>query len=168
VAAMNTAVALLAERHQLKVDVRAVMPEGAVAFAHWQTRTIVIPPIVDSVSFATALHEIGHVLQGACPDREPHRRDRSDHAWWCCVACEADAWRRALTLAPFSRRMFSDLQQSLRIYRRKTPASAEALHELDRIAGSRLWAEEYTKWRKWKDMIAKTERAMAESSRRQG
>jgi hypothetical protein len=40
-----------------------------------RTKTATVPPIRDDVSFAVALHELGHGLAGACPNRAPHHRD---------------------------------------------------------------------------------------------
>jgi hypothetical protein len=58
-----------------------VMPKGAAAFADWRSRRIVIPAVVDDEKLAIALHEIGHVLQGECPNCEPHRRDPKVREW---------------------------------------------------------------------------------------
>jgi hypothetical protein len=156
---MRQVIALIGEPDRITVDVRQQMPEGASAFAIWQTRTIVIPPIVDGETFAVALHEAGHVLAGDCTGREPHRPDRSVTRWHHCIACEVNAWAEALKLAPFSRAMFERLQQSLRTYRRTTPAAAAEIARLDRVAGTVNWALEREKRRRFAEMEARLARA---------
>ena len=162
VAAMKQVAALLCERHNVKVDERTTMPSGASAYAIWGSRTIVVPPIVDEKTFAVRLHELGHVLQGECPGREPHRPDPNERRWHHCIACESDAWRCATALVPFSREMHETLRNSLQTYRRMTPASASALQTLDQIAGTVAYMEERLKWIKMREREWRMERAKRE------
>ena len=158
IVAMRKMIEFLAEKYRFTVETRTRMPAGAAAYANWRTRKIVVPPITDEETFAVNLHEIGHILQGQCPNREPHRVDPSVREWWHCLECESDAWRRALRLAPFSKEMFARLQSSLRHYRRTTPGSAEAKQRLDQVAGTVMWATEKQRWDRWKWMTQRMER----------
>jgi hypothetical protein len=117
VLAMRLVVKLLAEKYGKRIEVRAVMPKGAAAYANWATGTAVIPPIVDAATFAQAIHEIAHLIAGPCSRREPHRPDPSVTRWHHCVACERRAWEIGLSLVEFSRGMFKELQRGLRSYR---------------------------------------------------
>jgi hypothetical protein len=116
-------VAVLCRRHHITIETRDTMPPGVAAFSVWRSRTIVIPPISTASAFAVALHEIAHVLAGACPLTEPHRRNPAVTNWHHCLECERQAWEGARRLVWFLPVMFKRLQQSLNVYRRTTPAS---------------------------------------------
>lgn len=167
VAAMGRVIELLAKAHRFTIDTRTEMPKGAAAFANWSTRTVTIPPVTDEQTFATALHEVGHILAGECPRSEPHRPDPKVTRWHHCIACEREAWRVAMTLVPFSRAMHARLQQSLRTYRRTTPASAAEIARLDQLAGTVTWAMAYSKRRRWQDRLGAVERWQRELGRTQ-
>ena len=161
ITAMQQVADLLCEKHGIKVDERTSMPSGAAAYACWSTRTITVPPITDEESFAVRLHEIGHVLSGACPGREPHRPDPNETRWHHCAACETSAWKESLKLASFSKRMFARLRRSLSVTRDVMPASSQAIQELDRTKGTVGWATEVTKRKKWQAMLDRQAAAMA-------
>lgn len=123
-------VAVLAQRHRITV---VVTPAGRNGSALASSRTIMIPPIVDAGTFAVALHEIGHVINGTCPQRDPHRPLLVSGSL-ACVACEVAATRTAMQLAPFTPEMHAHLRYALKTYRWSTPAPAQALRALDRLA----------------------------------
>ena len=122
--------------------------------ADWSRRSIHMPHLRDEAAAAVGYHEVGHVLEGACPnDGTAHRRDPTVKEWWHCVRCETLATSRALTLGPFTRPMFDRLARGLRRYRASTPASAAEVERLDRLAGTITFAEHQQRWRKWWDRI---------------
>ena len=133
-AAMRQVVALLAEKHNITIKILATMPPGVGAYAQWHKRAIVIQEIVDAAGFATALHEIGHVIAGKCTGRAPHQPDPRVQRWHHCLACENAASEIALTLAPFSRSMHAEIARGLKAYRRSTPGPASEVARLDRLA----------------------------------
>ncbi len=133
-----------ASRAQDRRYVADHQPPGVAAFADWQRRHITVPPVVDEESYATSLHETGHILSGACTGEAPHYRDPQVQDWHCCVACEVAAWRVAMRLArpAWTRVMHARLTRSLVRYRRKTPAWKEALHDLDATASTLAYCVE--------------------------
>jgi hypothetical protein len=135
-------VTALCRRHRVTIEWTEghAAPGEAVAFANWRNRTITTPRIVTIEDGAVALHEVGHVLQGACPRTEPHRRDPTVARWWHCVACEEDAWVRALRLVPFTPAMQRVLAESLRRYQ-GTPASRDAKQRAQRAINGIAWRE---------------------------
>ena len=142
--ALRSLVAILCRQHRITVvwtDGSAI-PGEARAYANWRKRRITTPHIRAIEDGATALHEIGHILQGACPNREPHRKDPTIARWWNCLECERDAWARALALVPFSPTMQHALSDSLRRYVRKTPASPAVLAATTRAINGTTWRED--------------------------
>ena len=148
VAGLRELVEALCRRHQIKIEYRTSMPDDVSAYANWNTRTITIPPIVDEQTAAT-LEEIGHQLEGPCPQTPPHYRDPLVTARWHCLQCELSAQRRALTLCDFTRPMFKSLQLSLGTYRRNTPAHPSARAESDVVLAPLAWHKnQITRWRR--------------------
>lgn len=74
--------------------------------------------------------------------RGAHLRNEAVREWWHCLECERQAWSQALRLFPFSRRMFQRLQNSLRGYRRTTPAPPQAIDAADQLASNLTWARD--------------------------
>jgi hypothetical protein len=109
------------------------MPSGVAGYANWQRGEAVCRPITDEASAAVVIHELGHLVAGDCPNEEPHRRDTKVTDWWHCIACETEATRIALQLVPCTAAMHERLAQSLKAYRRSTPASPSAIAALDRL-----------------------------------
>jgi hypothetical protein len=141
VTAMRRVGELNAQRHNQKIIICTKMPSGVGAYFDWSTNTAYVPPMNDCETLAIWLHEQAHGAAGPCPQIEPHRRDPSVRAWWCCLACETAAWKIAAETVPFSREMFARLQGSLSHYRRQTPGSFEAVAALDRVSGTVFLAE---------------------------
>jgi hypothetical protein len=165
VAAMRVVGACLVEKHDVTVEERTVMPEGVAAFANAATRTIVVPPMTDAVTFAHRIHEIGHVLAGECSGREPHRRDPTVKSWTHCLKCETDAWEIAMRLVPFSRPMHDTLRSGLRTYRRTTPAPYSEVVRLERLSGTLAWLEDRQRRMKRQWMEQRQARVNAELGR---
>jgi predicted secreted Zn-dependent protease len=137
-------VAALCRRHRITMQWTegSAVPGVARAHANWRTRRIVAPHIRTVQDAATALHEIGHVLQGACPNVGLHRRDSCETAWWHCLECERDASERALRLgAPFTKDMHQWLADALRSYLRNTPAPPDVKRRAERFTNGVSWRE---------------------------
>jgi hypothetical protein len=156
---------LIEAKHGIRVECRTDIPGDAYAYADWSRRTIVLPPGDDDENCAVRLHEDGHIIAGQCTGREPHRPDPSVTRWHHCIACETEAWRIAMTLVPFSREMHARLRRSLQSYRRKTPASPEALKQLDQVAGTVAWATERHKRKRWQMLTERQAAAQASLER---
>jgi hypothetical protein len=124
-------VTAVCERLKIRADI--VVTDNCASLAWWPARRIHIRPIVDDGTFAVALHEIGHILAGKCSRREPHRPTIED-GFHLCLACETDAWERAMQLAPFSRAMHDRLKASLMSYKRRITANPSAIAVLDAIS----------------------------------
>jgi hypothetical protein len=135
---------VLCRRHRITVrwtDGSAV-PGVARAHANWRTRTITTPRIETTQDGATALHEIGHVLQGGCPNTPPHRRDARVTAWWNCLECERDASERALRLAPFTAAMHQELAQALRTSLATIASGQDVQGKARRFVSGVSWRED--------------------------
>jgi hypothetical protein len=71
----------LARRHNITIDWRIAMPDGAAGFANWRSPRITFKPIdrrSPEEHAAVGLHEIGHILAGSCPNRGSHHRDPAE------------------------------------------------------------------------------------------
>jgi hypothetical protein len=163
--AMARIAAAIAAIHAITVDVRTRMPAGVGGLANWQRRAIVVPPIDSVESFAVFLHEAGHILAGPCTDRTPHRRDHAVREWHRCLACEVDAWERAMALVPFTRAMHGRLRQCLATYRRTTIGPKAAVEALDAISGTVTWARAKQARVRFNDKLAFVERLKTEAKR---
>jgi hypothetical protein len=87
------------------------------ACANWSRRHVTIPPVTSAFYYATGLHELGHVLEGRCPGTAPHQISISDE-YMTCVACEVNAWERAMRIAIiWTREMHQNMQEALPTYR---------------------------------------------------
>ena len=143
---MRETIARLCEQYHLTHAVVATMPPGASAYACWATSTFYTLPIENEKQCARAVHEIAHLIAGACSGREPHRPVRIGDAIRC-VACENDAADIALQIVPLTRTMFAEIQRGLWHYRQTTPAAAAELARLDRLASLETWAAAQQLWR---------------------
>jgi hypothetical protein len=129
-----------AKQHSITVIETTRMPAGVAGYANWRTRTVTVPPITDAVSFATRLHEFGHLLAGSCPGTRPHAPDPQPRDWHHCLQCEADAWAQALRAMPFTREMFADLKQHLALVRRTYPRVPDAVAAANVLASDSTFA----------------------------
>lgn len=149
----------LAECHGLAIEWRRTMPQGVAGYAEGTAGRAVCQPIEDEASAAVVYHEIGHLLCGRCPRKEPHRPNPTVRDWHHCVACETEATAMAMRIAPrWSRTMHERLADGLRQYRRKTPAPASAIAALDHTRSSLAWYEDRQRRRRWQmrlDLIHK-------------
>jgi len=83
----------LAAQHDIKVDTgRVDQPAGAFA-VHWDRR-ICIPPLRSAAGYATAPHEIGHVVLGWCADDD--REIEQERAAWDWARRNALVWTPAM------------------------------------------------------------------------
>ena len=160
--AMRRYCELLEAEHGITAEFCMEFPAGASAYAVWNKRHIVVPHTVDAITFAIRLHEDGHILAGPCPQREPHRPDPKERRWHHCIACEVDAWEKAMSIAPFSREMHTKLRRSLETYRRTTPAATSQVGRLDRLVSDGAYADSRLKWLARRDREARLERAQRE------
>jgi hypothetical protein len=88
--------------------------------------------------YATAMHEIGHILS---PCEGPtHFRARRTYA---CIQCEIDAWRKGMALAlVWTEGMHDWLRSSLATYARSTVGVLGTLDELHRLSSGHGYREE--------------------------
>lgn len=152
-AEMAAVVARIARGHGIVIEWRAPsqMPAGVAAYAVGRNR-IVIPGIVDAVTFAVVLHELGHCLSEPCRGGD-HRPDPRVKEWSHCVRCEQLAWQKAMELHEFSPAMFRRLQWSLGLYRQTTPAPCTAIEALDRQRGTVAYREHQQRVRRHEERV---------------
>lgn len=160
---------VLARRHRLMVVESARLVRlGVGGLAHQGLRRITVPPHwwETPIGRATFVHEAGHIVSGACPEREPHRPNPTVREWHACLECERSAWEAALRLAPFTRAMFDDLKAALGSYRRNTPAAPTVLEASRRLASDQVWAQRVQERAKREQQLADIERIAADARRR--
>jgi hypothetical protein len=126
-------------------NVRHVIePANAVPRFQWARRpdpgqpigTIFSRAIVDFATFAEFVHEVGHAINGPCPNTGAHFKTRVDDCTYC-LQCESEAWQTPQRLVPFSDGMFRRLRECLQSYRDDAPGTPDAIAALDQTA-SRL------------------------------
>ena len=137
VQAMRETAQLLATHYQIRLVESPTGDRNMAAFRHGE-RVALIAPIVDLDTLAIALHEMGHGIEGDCPNRGEHYAERNGNVV-ACLACETAAWRAALDAVPFSREMFARLQDALASYRSTTPGTAAARAALDETTSTRMY-----------------------------
>src|SRR5262245_33212808 len=168
VQARREAAAIICERERVEVVERSVSELSALGVGAYamcgSRRAIVVPPIVDAETFATRLHEVGHLLAGRCGGGD-HQPDQKVTHWHHCLRCEVDAWQHAMWLAPFTRHMFQRLRRALKSYRAGTPGPVSARNAVDRLRGTVTFASEKIRRLKWDARIQRQARAMAEITR---
>jgi len=154
---------VLAQRHRFTVHV--TRQHGDRASANCRRREIHIGPLIGLLDFITALHEVGHVIEGVCPEREPHRHESVD-GFSNCQECERLAWERGLALCPvpFTRDMHARMAYCLRTYR-STPAPAMVVRANDRLASSTGYVETCTN--RWRQETFRQKQQLVDASLRQ-
>jgi hypothetical protein len=80
----------LAAQHAIKIDTRIDRP--ADAFAVPWARIICITPLRSAIGYATALHEIGHIVLGRSHDQEIEREREA----WQWARSNAIDWTPAM------------------------------------------------------------------------
>jgi len=134
---------LIAPAYRLRVRVvwEDTMPEGALGWANFRTRTVHVLPVTSEDRAATLAHELGHVAhydrEGKCLRCGPaHHRDVREDRWWHCLACEEAAWRYGMALCPFTAVMRTSMRRSLTHIRRTWKATPAARSAVDALTGT--------------------------------
>lgn len=152
----------IATRLGIELFVNPAMPASGLAYR--SQRRIELKPLTRDVDpwtwVAVALHECGHVLSPPCRGADHfHDRDASSKYSYC-LACETEAWRRAMALFPFSDAMHERMVESLRHYLKTTSAPFTA-----RVAAEALVKTgpdvDMQRWRELGSRIARQRRAVA-------
>lgn len=110
--------------------ITATYQAGVEAGYAWPTlHRVELPPIVDASTYATALHEIAHVIS-PCPGRATHPRVSGTG----CPRCEVAAWEWAIAIAvTWTATMHADSAAALRTYR--PAATGEDAAAIDQFVG---------------------------------
>jgi hypothetical protein len=124
----------LAAQHAIKIDTKHV-DRPADAFAVHSARTICIPPLRSVVGYATALHEVGHIVLGW--DDNPETEIDQERAAWEWARRKAIGWSPAMercmvtALAQCERRLAREAHQA----RARRLATQRAHHRLSDTPG---------------------------------
>jgi hypothetical protein len=133
----------LCEHHRIRVVWKAKPAGGGSAAA--RARRITVMPITNLTTFAGALHEVGHVVNGPCPEQWPHQRI-IEGRFGACLECERAAWATAMDLVPFADpAMHADVVYCLGTYL-TTRAPAQVKVGAQRLIGTVTLRSQQHRW----------------------
>jgi len=114
---------------------------------------------------AGGLHELCHVLNGLCPNVQPHYLDPANTRQRACLACEREVSTRALRLPiPITKRMHARWAHALSTYR-PTPAPAPERQRADQFIGNLTWCQRHQQWRRQQWRLERQARVRQEVER---